>query len=379
MPVPKFLDDLLKLPTATFVESAIMNYIRSVVRRLPGVSCRSDRFGNLVARYGGRRAAATPLVFAAHTDHPGFVAHEMLAPRKLRAAFRGYVETPYFPGAGVRFWSGGRWEAGRVVALTRTVPVDRAGRKTSRPEEVVVRVRGPVQPGAPGMWNLPDPMLKGDRLLACAHDDLAGVAAMLALLSRLSRRRAAGVAYCLFTRAEELGFIGAIGAAKALAVPKSLPIIAIETSKELPHACIGAGPILRVGDRMSVFTPDVTAFCGRVADNLAKRRRSFAFQRKLMDGGSCESTAYVAYGYRATGVCLALGNYHNMDTERGKIAPEYISLRDWQRMVDWFEALVLAKPGYIGRDTSIRANLDQRFRSYATQLKASVGTRRRPR
>jgi hypothetical protein len=47
---------------------------------------------------------------------------------------------------------------------------------------------------------------------------------------------------------------------------------------------------------------------GRIADEDA----GFKYQRKLMDGGTCESTAFMAYGYDAAGVCLSLGNYHNM-------------------------------------------------------------------
>jgi endoglucanase len=201
---------------------------------------------------------------------------------------------------------------------------------------------------------------------------------MLALLQRLSKKRLRAETYCLFTRAEEVGFIGAIGAAKSRSVDPSLPIIAIEMSKELPGAQVGGGPILRVGDRMSIFTPEVTAFCGRVAENLA-RRRKFGFQRKLMDGGACESTAYVAYGYRATGVCLALGNYHNMDAVRGRIAPEYISLADWQRMTDWFEALVTEERGSDDDGARLRRELDRTFASHESlwELSGSPAARRR--
>jgi putative aminopeptidase FrvX len=377
MALPKILKDLLSLPTAPLLETAVMDYIQSTCTRLRGISCRFDRYGNLLAHYRRRPRPVPPLVFAAHADHPGFLAQEMLDKRTLRAAFRGYVESPYFANARVRFWSGGRWVQGEVVELTRTVPIQRMGRKTSRPEEVLLRVTEAIEPNAPGMWDLPDPVLRDDRLYARDHDDLAGVAAMLTLLERLTRKQTPAEVYCLFTRAEELGRMGAVGAAKTRTVPKKLPIIAIETSKELPSAHLGDGPILRVGDRMSVFTPELTAFAGRVAQDLVRRRKSFAFQRKLMDGGTCESTAYLVYGYRATGVCLALQNYHNMDTERGEIASELISLADWQRMVDWFEALVQDEQGFraaeVGR--GVRVDLDQRFASCAALLSAPAHRR----
>ena len=360
MPLPKPLFDLLSLPTASYRESAVLGYIQQACRRLSGVKTRLDRYGNLLAHY--RRAPRTPtaLVFVAHTDHPGFVAAEMLDGRTLRAHFRGGVKPEYFPGARVRFWDAGRWIKARVLELTKVTPVTVPG-WTGRPEEALLRVSRPVAPDAPGMWDLPDPVLRGDHVVARACDDIAGAAALLAMLQRLSRKRSHAEVYCLFTRAEETGFVGAIAAARARTIPKHLPVISIETSSALPNAPIGAGPILRVGDRAAVFTPALTAFCVRVAEALAQRRRAFVFQRKLMDGGICEAYPFIAYGYAATGICVALGNYHNMDTQRQRIASEYISLRDWLGMVDLFEALVREETNWRTGDPSVRTRLDQRF------------------
>jgi len=204
-------------------------------------------------------------------------------------------------------------------------------------------------------------------------DDSAGCAALLELLRRLSRRRARAEAYCLFTRAEEVGFIGAIGAARAGTIPKRVPIISIETSSELPHARIGDGPILRVGDRLSVFDPGLSAFCERVATGCAGRCKGFRYQRKLMDGGACEATAFAAYGYRAGGICLALGNYHNMNTAARRIDCEYVSLGDWKLMVDWFEALVLDEAGYRPADETQRRELDQSFARWRPLLRRPSG------
>ncbi|MGD8454204.1 MAG: hypothetical protein PVJ57_20510 [Phycisphaerae bacterium] len=377
MPVPKLLRDLLSLPTASFAEDLVLERVRETCRALPGVTCREDRYGNLLARYRYRPRKVTPLVFTAHTDHPGFVAQEMRDKRTLRAAFRGYVESPYFAGARVCFWTANRWVRGRVVELTKEVTVHRGGRCVSRPEEVLIRVTEPVVAGAPGVWDLPAPRLQGNLIHARGHDDIAGVAALLTLLARLSRRRASADVFCLFTRAEEVGFIGAVGAMKARTVPKKLPVIVIETSKALPDARIGDGPILRVGDRLSVYAPELLAYMERVAQKLTKRRKTFAFQRKLMDGGACEATGFMAYGYRAGGICLPLGNYHNMDTDRGRIAPECISLADWQRLTDLFEALVTEEQDCGAPDRTVQADLEQRFNTHAALLAGCAPARRR--
>lgn len=377
MELPAVLGELLSLPTAAFVEREVQAYVRRACAALPGVTTQDDRYGNILARYCHAPRDVSAVVFTAHMDHPGFCGLRMDGERTLLAAFRGWVEPEYFVGTKVRFWSGGRWVKGRIAEVTKAAPIFGMIGRTGRPEEVRVEVSRPVAPQSPGMWDLPEPKLKaGGRVHARGCDDIAGCAAMLALLARLSAARARADVYCLFTRAEEVGFIGAIGAARARTIPVGLPIIAIETSKELPGARMGDGPILRVGDKSTVFTPAVTAFCERVAKEFAAKckeaGREFKFQRKLMDGGTCESTAYLTYGYPTTGMCVALGNYHNMDVKRGKIASEYISLSDWQFMVDWFEALAVDEQGYGGEASAMRTQLDRRFAEYLPLLQGSV-------
>lgn len=377
--IPAVLRDMLALPTAAFVEHAVLDYIRARCAALPGVTVRSDRYGNVLARYRRQPRGPTPLVFAAHTDHPGFVARSMPDRRTLLAEFRGWVDPAYFVGTGVRFWSRGRWVRGKVRSITRAGKLNRLTGRSAPPEELAIEVKSSVDPGSPGMWDLPEARLRGAHLHARGCDDIAGAASLVALLERLSRRRVRAEAYCLFTRAEEVGFIGAIGASRLGTVPRRLPIIAIETSKALPSAPQGDGPILRVGDRSSIFDPALTEFCHRVAQDLARRRKSFRFQRKLMDGGTCESTAYAAYGYRATGLCVALGHYHNMDDGsavpgggpgggRRRIASETIHLDDWRGLVDWYAALVTDAVGFRAADRGLRARMDQRFAEYEKLL-----------
>jgi putative aminopeptidase FrvX len=373
MPMSRTLKDLLSLPTAPFVEGAVMGYIELACRRLTGVQVRYDPHGNLLAHYRRRPPPITPLAFVAHTDHPGFIALEMVDRRTVRAAFRGGVKPEYFEAARVRFWSGKRWVKGRVLELTKAARVTDVVGWIWRPEEALIRVSTPVAAGSPGMWDLPDPAVKGGLVAARGCDDVAGCAAMLTLLQRLSRKRVRAEVYCLFTRAEEVGFVGAIAAARAGTLPKRLPVISIETSSILPNAQQGDGPILRVGDRAAVFSPALIAFCERVARALAERRKDFMFQRKLMDGGTCEAVPFIAYGYEATGICVALGNYHNMDRLREKIASETISLRDWQCMVDWFEALVLDQGDRRADIRPLRERMDARYASWQALLHAPAG------
>lgn len=364
MAIPGILKQMLNLPTTTFRETAVKAYVLQFCAKLKYVSVSEDRYGNILVTYCYKPPRVSPVVFTAHMDHPGFVAVEMVEKKLLRAAFRGGVRAEFFTNARVKFYADGGCVNARVSEITRAREVSRGGTSWRVPEEALLRVARAVAPGTVGMWDLPGPVEKSGNVYARDCDDIAGCAAMLAMLERLSRKRAAAETYCLFTRAEEVGFIGAIGAARARTIDKRMPVIAIETSSELPHARIGDGPILRVGDRMSVFDPSATAFCERVAKKLAARKKAFKYQRKLMDGGACESTAYLAYGYRATGICLALGNYHNMDVMRGRTAPEYVSLNDWKLMVDWFEALALDAEGFKSAAGAARADMERSFEKW---------------
>ena len=226
------------------------------------------------------------------------------------------------------------------------------------------------------MWNLPafrrarrDP----DLLETRAADDLAGLAAILALLERVDRidpQRRVDVRG-LFTRAEEVGFVGALAVARHGRLPRRTRMLAIEASKALPEAPQGAGPILRVGDRASIFDDGLTRWIARVGARLAgPRGRGFRFQRRLMDGGTCESTAYQLYGLRCAAMCLPLGNYHNM-SERGRIAVESIRLSDLVGLVRFFEGLVRhdGDAPRKGRSDPLRTRLAERYRRGRAELR----------
>ena len=54
--------------------------------------------------------------------------------------------------------------------------------------------------------------------------------------------------YGVFTRAEEVGLVGARLLAEANTLPKNTLVVSLESSRSLPGAEIGGGPVIRVGD-----------------------------------------------------------------------------------------------------------------------------------
>jgi putative aminopeptidase FrvX len=364
----RILKEMLSIPTAPFAEHGVVDYVQNFCDRRRNITYRVDAYGNLLLRVRkGDRRIARPACLTAHLDHPGFVADRMIAKRRLRAHWRGGVPPEYFKGARVRFHVDGRWVRGTIKSVKTLKQMGR-----QRVDHAMINVSGEISSRSVGMWDLPEAKVRGSRIHARDCDDIAGAAAILSALDELDRGRKPVDAYVLLTRAEEVGFAGAIAAAKAKTVPLKCFLICMETSSERIHAKMGDGPILRVGDKISVFTPEVTAHCERVAQELARKNKRFKYQRKLMDGGTCESTAFCTYGYEATGICLALGNYHNVDTKRKRIAPEYIDLEDYRSVVKWFVEIARAPFPYTGRDHRLRTRLETTDRTYRKLLRSSL-------
>jgi len=375
MPVPKqtptslnrrILHDMLSIPTAPFAEHRVIDYIERFCGKRKRLKLTRDRVGNVLVRVRiGRRVVKRPVCITAHLDHPGFVADRMTAKGYVRAFWRGGVPPQYFLRSKVRFDVDGEWVHGVIRSVTPR------GKRRNRVDTAVAEVPRDVPPGSIGMWDFPDPVVRGTRIYARGCDDLAGAAAMLCAIDELVRSGKSCDAYFLFTRAEEVGFIGAIAACRLKTIPAKCFVVAMETSSERPFAKMGDGPILRVGDKASTFTHAATAHCHRIARELARSDKRFKYQRKLMDGGTCESSAYCTLGYEATGLCVALGNYHNVDAKRRKLAPEYIDLDDFDNVVKWFVELARAPRPYTGLDGVLDEQLHKLERRYRSLLRSS--------
>jgi putative aminopeptidase FrvX len=356
------LTELCSLPTAPFAERQVVAYIERFVQARRKLRLRRDRFGNLLIELRGR-ARGPRWVFAAHMDHPGFIAQKMVDERTLEAAFHGGVLPEYLDGQRVRFFT----DAGEVPATVQSYTMEDERRR--RPTSVRLSVERDVPSGAPGMFDQGAGRLEGGRFVSRVCDDLAGAAGALAMLNDLCAVPPQAPVAVLLTRAEEEGFIGAIGAAlHPELLKKSDRIIAIECSAEQPYAPLGGGAIIRIGDRTSVFNSDLCYFITHQAEALAKLDPSFRFQRALMPGGTCEATVYDVYGYMAGSICVPLGNYHNMNRQEKRIGPEYIDFADWQNMVKLF--IHLARTGHLHRPghALLKQSLQERFDQFAHLL-----------
>ncbi len=348
---------ICNLPTAPYAEAYVAAFIRdwaNAPARRTLIEVQSDEVGNLHLHYRAGPPECRELVLEAHIDHPGFVVENILPDGNLRTIFRGGVKPSCFDQAKVRIWRPdsplvfphataqkpvGYWIGTQVISVEPAVGNEPMRAILARPREIAAHG---IMPGDIGLWDLPEPRLHNRIFAARVCDDLAGAAVGLNVLEALMENKAAVNFRLLLTRAEEVGFAGALAVASRALIPAGSSIIGIETSKALPHVPQGRGPVIRVGDKALTFSPALTRFISMRAGGIADIDSSFIYQRQLMDGGTCNTTAFAVFGYDAAAVCLALGNYHNMAesgmdaaiaTSGPHIAAETIHLDDFDGLV----------------------------------------------
>jgi endoglucanase len=347
---------LLEQPTAPFREQHVAALVGSVLdaHRVPWfrdpasnivIGCRSPaEYRRLV-----RQPSREPLrLFIAYMDHPGFHGQRWLTPTRLAVRWHGGSPTRHLDGA--RLWladDSGYVAEGRLARVRlrkQGYAIEHAEVRLKRPLEIPAReLFGGFAFRAPA-WR------SGRRIFTKAADDLVGVFAIVnTALDLFTSRRSAPPFLGLITRAEEVGFVGAIAHFELgwlREAGRPLLAVSLETSRALPGALIGKGPVVRLGDRRTVFD----AGSLQVLTELAQRALPKRHQRRIMDGGTCEATAATAFGIPSIGLSVPLGNYHNESFEgapkhkanRGP-APEFVHLDDIEGLLKLCRTLT--RPG----------------------------------
>ncbi|MEM8952740.1 MAG: M20/M25/M40 family metallo-hydrolase [Verrucomicrobiota bacterium] len=327
----RILRRVLSAPTAPFHEYHVRDAIVDLLFSLEHVHVEEDSFGNILATYRRGRKRGH-FVFGAHMDHPGWVRANEGEEAEYRA------------------------ENGTSWNFLGGVPEDY--RKAPK-----IACFGEF-----AMWDLPVMDEHDGRVYSRACDDLVNCATMVCLLTELERQGAEVTVHAVFTRAEEVGFVGATRMAREWGYGEAATFVSLETSAPVPEASFGAGPVLRVGDRLSIFDHHVTGFFSEVAGV-----ERIGVQRLLLNRGACEASAFQAFGIRTAGLSILLGNYHNCG-ERGRIEAEFVSLADVKAMVRLIVAATLeaGKSGVRGRATgNLRKRLVRKERDHGKYIRST--------
>ncbi len=350
------LEAVLSCPTAPFHEGAVHALLHEFVAGSKGLRSRIDEHGNLEVRYGPGRPK---LLFHCHTDHPAL---EVDGPNTARIL--GGMRIPALVGAGLMTLDG-----------TGPRPTIRSAIRGAKNRVRLTGGKG-LAKGTALVLDMPAYRLSGDKIRARAIDDLCAVAACLTMFDRLAAARWRGSVGALFTRAEEVGFAGALGWVRTTDYPKSTTIINLEMSSARPHTPQGKGPVLRLGDRITTFIQGVAVDLESAAQALAKKDKTFQYQRALMDGGVCEASVFTFSEFRSGALCLPLKNYHN-HKPRGGMGLEYVHQADAENLVRWMVhyAREFKK---LNPKERVLARLDKLYRKNRARLKRSASQGDRP-
>jgi len=352
------LKDILRQPAAPFREQHVARCVSAHLARV-GVAHFFDPVGNLVVgvatamayqRLLNRRTTSAdknePVrIFIAHMDHPGFHGVKWLAANRLAVKWHGGSPLKHLPGA--RLWlANDEGEITNSTVRARLLKpkllkagwaIDRAEVQFQTPDGMLLaeRYAGHQAKSLFGSFAFRSHCwISGKRLYTRAADDLVGVFAIVSTAIDLHRRNAGAPFIGLLTRAEEVGFVGAVQHFELgwlAAAKRPLVCVSLEASRTLPGARVGKGPVVRLGDRRTPFESGAL----QVLSEIAEKTLPKAHQRRLMDGGACEATAATAWGLPTVGITLPLGNYHNQGFEGGMDcprvegpAPEFVHLDD---------------------------------------------------
>jgi len=353
--------DILSQPTSPFREKHVQILIKTTLKnnKVPHFL---DPIGNLIIGANSkedylkktRAKTREPLrFFVAHMDHPGFHGVKWLSETELEILWHGGSPTAHLENSSV--WIGDEQGWTPLVGTLSKVEMIPSGRGIQKAVTCFDRREAqslyPKAKSLYGGFRFRAPVWEeNNRLYTKAADDLVGCFAVVETAISLwndPKKRALRENFIgILTRAEEVGFIGAIGHLKLGWIEKSkrpTVLISLETSRTLPGAEFGKGPIVRLGDKATTFDPGAL----KVLTDLAIEVLPGRHQRRIMDGGTCEATAATAFEVPAIGISIPLGNYHNQSFEGGPDAaptngpaPEFVDLSDIQGMLELCQALV---------------------------------------
>lgn len=357
-PAVALFRELTSVPTAPFYEEGPTGRALAWIRRaLAGRVSVKKVLGGVLVRYRGA-GDGPALAFAAHLDHPAFHLSKP-GPQGAKATLKGGLPRELLAGARVEAFARGPRDN---RPLARGV-VEPAG------DEFRVRwTQPPARRAKPefATLELTPWEVDGRWLRSRSIDDLLGCAASLEALRRLAAAKAKTNVTVLLHRAEEVGFVGALELIRAREVSLEDSVLSVETSKQLPDARPGRGPVIRLGDKACLFDANLTALLDDAA--AALKKRGVRCQRTRLTGGTCEATAYLGSGYEAGGVAIPLVNYHNGGP--GRVAAEAVRLEDVAGAVD-----LLVEAGRLFPERTLRGRLRRRLaRILATQGPALTPT-----
>lgn len=354
----KLLLNILSQPSAPFREMHVRDLVFSELDnvRIPYFA---DPAGNIIIGADSKEKyfsllknkTKEPLrIYMAHMDHPGFHGTKWITANRLQIQWHGGApvkrlnKTPIWTADETGWFENGTLTKAKLDKNKTTIDTAEVHFKSKK-----TRGKNPEASKLFGGFRFSAPVWENRGIIYTkAADDLVGVFAVLSLALELKKKygKIPGNFIGLLTRAEEVGFVGAFAHFKLdwfKQARRPLLCISLETSRTLPGAHIGKGPVIRLGDRLTVFDPKAL----RIFRSVAEKHLKNGYQIRIMDGGTCEASVSMAFSVPCVGISIPLGNYHNQSFEGGPDsrgpdgpAPEFVHVKDVTGMVKLCHALL---------------------------------------
>jgi putative aminopeptidase FrvX len=316
---------LFTQPTAPFRESFVLAEIKSILEenKIPYFE---DSVGQIIAGVSNTQKlkSKTHVAFFAHTDHPGFIIDKKISQKNNQTRYKAtwYGGAPFhqMEGKPVRIFS----DQSATKFTKGTIKNFKPGNHREGIPFEIETVKELKTKNNFGAFNFDGYKYKKGFVHTKCADDLAGCVMALGALIDVQKLKTPAIA--VFTRAEEVGFVGCLHMIKSKVIPLNTMVVSLEASRTLPGALLGEGPVIRLGDASTLFDSNFSLFIQKQAQELKAKDPKFKFQKRIMDGGSCEATALSQFGYKTMGLAVPLKNYHNQGTKGP--APEIIHLED---------------------------------------------------
>lgn len=279
---------LVEAPAPSGYEGQVRKVIREEIESLAD-EIRVDNLGNLIARKGriaeGNTAQGKRIMLVAHMDEIGIIATHIDEVGYVRFLPIGGVNQRYCPGGRVRFLNG----AAGVIGVEGKEWSNNAPRfenmyidlGSSSRDEVPVRV-GDVAVFERTFREL------GNRLLAKALDDRAGVAVLIEVMRQLENTP--NEIYFVFSTQEEVGVRGATTSAYAIE-PEIGVAVDVTGSGDTPHGskievALGKGPAIKVRDQSVLSDPRIVRWMEATA-----RQAEIPYQIEVLELGGTDTKA----------------------------------------------------------------------------------------
>ncbi|MFN7181419.1 MAG: hypothetical protein ACK4NF_01905 [Planctomycetota bacterium] len=322
--IEHILKNILSTPTSPFRENLVIKQITEYLNNL-GAEITLTKHNNLIGKLG-RKTGKRNLYFISHMDHPGFLVQEEHSQKVILKVMGGVpvVAKNLKSIVEIDILTGERFihPVKRLIKKQKKLYIEVIPTKKVKSENIFT-------------LHLKDYIKKDNTIYAHRIDDLGGCAAQICALFFLTKyKRDIDVnLHFVFTRAEEVGFIGLVSLIKNGYLSRKDYYISCETSKCIPPIQFGKGVVLRLGDRAGLFEHQLTnALLNYYQKKILLDK--YPIQRALLDGGTCEATPLVVNNYLCSGFACPLGNYHNLNEKSNTIDEEFIDISDFTSYVN---------------------------------------------